>query len=40
MLFEIDVSLTAESGFHVIIPVQVVQSGLGDVDTPERIKTL
>lgn len=39
VLLEIDVSFSAKSRFHIIIPIQVIQSGLSDMDTPEMIKT-
>lgn len=39
VLLEIDISFSTKSRFHIVIPIQVVQGSLGDVDTPEMIKT-
>lgn len=39
VLLEIDISFSTKSRFHIIIPIQVVQGGLGDMDTPEMMKT-
>lgn len=38
VLLEIDVSFSTRSRFYIIITIQIVQGGLGDMNTPEMIK--